>query len=49
MDAKDAYGHNIVNMLALALTIGETEVPKEEPKEIDYTKYHNIINEMRGD
>lgn len=33
MDAKDAYGHNIVNMLALALTIGETEAPKEEPKE----------------
>lgn len=25
------------------------EEPKEEPKEIDYTKYHNIINEMRGD
>lgn len=33
MDAKDAYGHNIVNMLALVLTIGETEAPKEEPKE----------------
>ena len=25
------------------------EEPKEEPKEIDYTRYHNIINEMRGD
>ena len=51
--ADDSHAINIADVTeAEPLIIREDkpkEEPKEEPKEIDYTKYHNIINEMRGD
>lgn len=51
--ADDIHAINIADVTeAEPLIIREDkpkEEPKEEPKEIDYTKYHNIINEMRGD
>ena len=51
--ADDSHAINIADVTeAEPLIIREDkpkEEPKEETKEIDYTKYHNIINEMRGD
>lgn len=51
--ADDIHAINIADVTeAEPLIIREDkpkEEPKEEPKEIDYTRYHNIINEMRGD
>ena len=51
--ADDSHAINIADVTeAEPLIIREDkpkEEPKEEPKEIDYTRYHNIINEMRGD
>ena len=51
--ADDSHAINIADVTeAEPLIIREDkpkEEQKEEPKEIDYTKYHNIINEMRGD
>lgn len=51
--ADDSHAINIADVTeAEPLIIREDkpkEEPKEEPKEIDYTMYHNIINEMRGD
>ena len=51
--ADDSHAINIADVTeAEPLIIRENkpkEEQKEETKEIDYTKYHNIINEMRGD
>ena len=51
--ADDSNAINIADVTeAEPLIIREDktkEEPKKEPKEIDYTMYHNIINEMRGD